>query len=193
MTEDRAIILAELRRKLAPHAPPATPPEGLLSGVPALDAATGGWPHPGVAVIAGAPGTGRMGFVLPVLRSLTADGHNVAIVDAAGWCNPPGLPGVDLERVILVRPGASQALWAAEQLLRCGSVPLVLLLDPPPPGRPGIRLQRAAELSGGTGLVLLSRPDPGLPARLRLEMCGAGTARLTRGGNDSLVTLAANH
>lgn len=188
MTSDRATILAELRAKLAPLAPPSTPPPALPSGVPELDARTGGWPHPGLAVIAGAPGLGRMGFVLPALRALTADGRAVAIVDAMGWCNPAGLPGVALERLILVRPGASQASWAAEQLLRCGEVPLVVVLDPPPPGRLGVRWMRAAEMGGTTGIVLLGRPDPGLPAKLRLEMRGPGTAQVIRATGNRLAS-----
>lgn len=180
MTPERAAILAELRAKLAPLAPPTTPPPALPSGLPALDALCGGWPNPGLAVIAGAPGLGRLGFVLPAMRALTAAGRHVALVDAAAWCNPAGLPGVDLDRLVLVRPGASQAGWAAEQLLRCGEIALVVVLDPPPPGRLGVRWMRAAEMGGTTGIVLLSRPDPGLPAKLRLEMCEAGAARVVR-------------
>src|SRR5690349_23318859 len=116
-----------------------------------------------------------MGFVLPAMGALTNAGRHVAIVDAQGWCNPAGLPGVALDRLVLVRPGASQAGWAAEQLLRSGELPLVLVLDPPPPGRLGVRWMRAAEMGGTSGIVLLGRPDPGLPAKLRLEMVGPGS------------------
>lgn len=181
MTPERAAILAELRAKLAHTAPPVVEGEVLASGVSALDAAAGGWPVPGVSVVLGAPGSGRLGWVLPTLRRLTAGERAVAVVDVQGWLNPPGLLGVELHRLMIVRPGAAQAAWAAEQLARSGAVPFTVLLDPPPLGRAGRRLALAVE-AGRTALVVITdRMDQGLPTALRLEITGPGQALLARG------------
>lgn len=189
MSPDRAEILAELRRRLAPTAPPVLDAEAWPSGVPALDALTGGWPRPGLTAIVGAPGTGRLGFVLPTLAALTARERWVAVIDPNSWLYPPGLPDVNLARMLLIRPPAPLAAWAAEQCARSGAVDLVLLLDPPPLHRAGRRLFHAAEAGRTAILVIQERIDPDLPARLRLEMSGRGVARLTRGHPDARVDL----
>ena len=177
--QDRAAILADLRRQLAEKAPVRPPATPLPSGIPSLDAATGGWPRPGVAAVRGAPGTGRLGLVLPALRALSCADRMVAVVDAMGWLNPPGLPGVRMSRLLLVRPGVGQACWAAEQLASSGAVPLAAVLDAPPFGRASLRLQRAAESGGST--VIVVGEDPGLSSGLTIEMSGARAARVTRG------------
>lgn len=187
MNADRASILAELRQKLAATAPPLTETEHLPSGVPGLDAVTGGFPRPGITAIVGAAGSGRLGWVLPALRRLTEEDARVAIVDTQGWLNPPGLPGVNLDRLILVRPGAAQALWAAEQLARSGALGLTILLDPPPLGRAGRRLRHAVEAGHSALVVVSDRADPDLAAGLRLETASPGTARLARGGGGGRV------
>lgn len=179
---DRAAVLADLRAHLARVAPMrAAPPARLSTGLPTLDAAVQGWPRPGVAEVTGKPGSGRLRVLLPVLQDLTHDGQRVALVDPVGWLNPPGLSGVILDRVLLVRPGATRALWATEQLLRCGGLPLVVLIDPGPLGRAARKLQLAAE-AGDAGLCVLGEaPDPQLPARVRLESLGAGRVRIRKG------------
>lgn len=181
MTPDRAAILAELRSKLASTARPLTESEHIPSGVASLDAAVGGWPVPGVSAVVGKAGAGRLGWVLPALRQLSLDDKPVAVVDVLGWLNPPGLPGVALHRLMIVRPGAAQALWAAEQLARSGAVALTVLLDPPPMGKAGRRLSLACEAGRSALVVVSDRIDPGLPTALRLEVATPGSANLTRG------------
>lgn len=180
MTDDRAAIIAELRARLNQEAPFRSRPVGLEMGHPSLDAALGGWPQPGVAEVTGAVGSGRVGLVLPALVALSQADRPVAVVDVPGWLNPPGLPGVAMGRLVLVRPGAGPAAWATEQLLRCGALPLVVLLDPPRLGRGARRLLRAAEDGGSTLVVLNEKRDAELPASLRLEMVGTGAVRVSR-------------
>lgn len=187
MTPERAAILAELRAKLAHTAPPVVDSETLLSGVASLDGATGGWPVPGVSAVVGAPGSGRVGWVLPTLQRLTAGDRPVAVVDVLGWLNPPGLPGVALHRLMIVRPGAAQAAWAAEQLVRSGAVALTVLLDPPPLGKAGRRLALASEAGRSPLVILTDRLDQGLPTALRLEVRGPGLALLARGAGAGRV------
>jgi len=175
-----------LRAHLARIAPARPPRVGLPSGLPALDQAVGGWASAGLSEVVGRAGSGRLSLVLPALRALTEQGRPVAIVDPVGWLHPPGLDLV-LDRLLLVRPGA-RALWATEQLVRSGALPLVLLLDPPPLGRGGRRLLHAAEAGGCALIVLTEHLDTRLQPSLRLESVRLESARLESAGRAFRVT-----
>ena len=184
---DKAVVLADLRRHIAQIAPMRPLPVGLPTGVSALEAVTGGWPCPGVALIQGPVGTGRISPVLPALARLTTARRTVAIVDSGCILHPPGLPGVCLDNLLLVRPAPTRVLWAAEQLARCDAIPLVVLLDPPSLGRQAVRLQRAAEAGTSTVIVISELAQRRLPAALRLQTGrrGPGHVQLRRGGRGS--------
>ena len=184
---DKAHVLAELRRHIAQVAPMRPLPVGLPTGMSALEAVTGGWPNPGVALIQGPVGTGRLAPVLPALARLTTAGRTVAVVDSGGILHPPGLPGVCLDNLLLVRPGPTRVLWAAEQLARCDAIPLVVVLDPPSLGRQSVRLQRAAEAGTSAVIVVSEIAQRRLPAALHLQTGrrGPGHVQLLRGGRGS--------
>ncbi len=175
----RASALAELRRTLAAQGAlvDPTPRVGEPTGFDALDA-VGGWPAPGLAELVGQPGSGRMGLLLPLLARHTQAGRWIAVIDVLARLHPPGLTGVAWPRLLVVRPGAERAVWAAEQLAGSGSVAAVVLLDPMPVGRAGYRLLRAAEQGGGTVVVVAERREQSLPASLRLEAIGHGPGSL---------------
>ena len=177
----RATTLAELRAHLAAVAPMRTGTPPTSTGWGELDAAIGGWPRPGVVAIYGAVGTGRMGVILPSLQHHTQAGRTVALVDPLGWCHPPGLPGVDLRHLMLIRCGGSQAGWAAIQLAASGAVPLVVLLDPPPLAGDARRLLCATESGDSTAIVLTERPDARLTTPVRIHTLGGGQVRIDRG------------
>ena len=101
--------IAELRAHLAQIAPVRVQSPPTATGHPLLDTHLGGWPHPGVASIHGAVGTGRIGLILPALQAHTQAKRTVAIVDPLGWLHPPGLPGVNLKHLMLVRCGGFQS------------------------------------------------------------------------------------
>lgn len=174
-------IVADLRSHLARMAPVRVLPGRLPMGIEALEARVGGWPRPGISTIAGPIGSGRLGLLLPAMADLTRRGRVVAAVDPAGWLYPPGLPGVVVERLLIVRPGGSQVGWAAEQLARCGDIDLVVIVDPPRLGRSGRRLLHAAETGGTAVVAVVESPDPDVPVALRLEMAREGV-RVVRGG-----------
>ncbi len=179
---DRAATVARLRAHLQQVAPVRAAPvvDRLPTGHAGLDARVGGLPRAGVTVVEGAPGSGRLGVVLPALGALTRAGRAVAVVDVPGWLHPPGLDGVCLDSLLLVRPGEPRALWAAEQLARCEGLALVLVLDPPPFRALGRRLVHAAE-EGRTSVVLLSEaPQADLPAALHLRCLAAGRVEILR-------------
>jgi hypothetical protein len=159
--------------RVSPPCPPRPPaPGGLPPGEPALEALFGAWPRPGISEIFGPLGSGRLALVLPALQALTRLDRPAAVVDPEALLYPPGLPEVQLERLLVARPGPERALWTAEQLLASGVFPLVLLIEPPRVGATGQRL-RAAATRGDAALLVVARfSDERLPAALRLEVSG---------------------
>ena len=116
MNDERAAAVAALRRHIAEVAPHRPARRFLPTGIARLDERIGGFGA--LTVISGAAGTGRWALVLPAVQALTRSDRTVAIVDVRGWFHPPGLPRVDLSRILLIHPGPDRALWAAEQLAR---------------------------------------------------------------------------
>jgi len=128
-----------------------------------------------------------MGLVLPTLVAHTQAERTVAVVDAVGWLHPPGLPGVNWQHLMIVRPGATRAGWAAIQLAGSGAVPLVVVLDPPRLRRDGLRLNRAAEAGDATVIVFTESPDTDVAAAVRLHVRGRGRIQVERGGGGTVV------
>lgn len=173
----RAETLARLRALVGPV---RVEPGRLSCGLEGLDAWLGGWPGAGVVEVVGEAGSGRLAVVLPALAGLTRRGREVLVVDPLQQFHPPGGGGLDLERVVLVRPPLDQAAWVVEQVARSGAVEAVLALDLPALGRQGWRLERAAEAGSTTVFRVHAAPDPELPAALRLRAEGweAGAVRV---------------
>lgn len=152
--------------------------DGEPSGWPALDALLpgGGWPRGALSeILLPGDGVGELRLVLPVLARLTRAGRNVMVV-APPYC--PHAPawaaqGLDLARVGFVRaaPGPD-ALWAAEQCLRAGSVAAVLAWPRAADERVLRRLQVAAATGDALGFVFRDRGHAAAPspAPLRLEL-----------------------
>lgn len=166
---DRAATIARLRAVVGRV---RVEPGRFSCGVPALDAWLGGWPGSGVVEVVGEVGSGRLAVVLPGLAGLTQRGREVVVVDPLQQFHPPGGGGLDLDRVVLVRPPLDQSAWVVEQVARSGAVDAVLVLDLPPLGRQGWRLERAAESGNNTVFRVHSRPDPELPTVLRMRAEG---------------------
>jgi len=88
----------------------------------------------------------------------------VANEPGAGGLHPEGLaPLMDPARLIAAQaPRARDALWAAEEALRSGAAPVVVLETATPPAlTPVRRLQLAAEASGALPLCLILTPEGG--------------------------------
>jgi len=158
--------------------------------IPRLDSEIRGWPCPGVVSIHGGVGTGRMGVVLPSMQTHTQNDKMVAIVDPLGWLHPPGLPDINLQRLMIVRCGGARAGWAAAQLAASGAIPLVVLLDPPPLRADARRLRRATEAGQSTLFVLTEQPDQHLNTPIRLRTLGNGQLKIERGApHQPVITL----
>jgi cell division inhibitor SulA/protein ImuA len=104
----------------------------VATGWPLLDRELpgGGWPMGTLSeVLHDGVGIGEVSFLARALAAASSDERLIA------WIDPPHLPyapalaqaGVPLERCVVVRPlTVEDALWAAEQALRCGACGAVL-------------------------------------------------------------------
>lgn len=144
-------------------------PPGLSTGFATLDAAlpSRGWPAGSVIeVITPAWGIGELRLFLPLMRSLSEQGRQLA------WIAPPYLPyapalahaGISLTKTVIIQPPhPQQGLWSMERLLRtaaCGlTVAWMRQLS-----RPVIRRLQLAAYDGHS-LGVLFRRQPAGPRR----------------------------
>lgn len=137
--------------------------EPVATAHPALDRLLeGGLPKGQLVELIGARSSGRFSTLLSVLAARTGVGEAAALVDLGDGLDPEtaAAMGVDLERLLWVRPQKiKDALAAAEMLLGAG-FPLVAVDLGPPPVRGGrgveaawLRLARAARAHGSVLLV----------------------------------------
>ncbi len=154
-----------------------------LTGLAELDAALGGgWRAGAVHELVGeTEGAAALVVALRAAAFATVRSRWLIYVDSAGDFYPPGAGqrGVALGRLLVVRPtGAADALWAAEQALRCTAVAAVVLPVRRLEAAVSRRLQLAAESGGGLGFIVRpdSRGEPTFAAtRLRVT-AGVGRA-----------------
>ena len=174
---ERSLVLKSLRDRIV--RPQITRPGHLTMEAPGLDSWLGGWPLGAVSEVAGMPGSGRLGLVLPLLRRLALRRERVVLIDPAQAFHPPAHPDV-CGAMLLLRPPPAQAAWAAEQAARAGAVQLVVLLDLALSGRAGMRLGKAAEAGGTAVIAITEQADADLPAILRLSVSGWADPRTLR-------------
>ncbi|NUS39571.1 MAG: translesion DNA synthesis-associated protein ImuA [Lysobacter sp.] len=172
--------------------PPATQPTGFA----ALDAAlpTGGWPEAALTeLLLPADGVGELRLLLPTLARLTRAARDIVLVAPPYVPYPDGWrqAGVDFAHVHLVDAAPRDALWAAEQCLRSGSLAAVLCWPRQADDRALRRLQVAAETGQALGFAMRdvrAAANPS-PAALRLQFDPAGEVAMRlrvlkcRGGN----------
>jgi protein ImuA len=187
--ESQRAIIEDLRDRIRRIERRPARREGFLpSGRPEVDALLpgGGFPRAALADLAGGPASGKTLLALAVIGSAVAEGGLGAFVDGRGELYPPAAQalGVDLDRLLVVRPGPREAghggqegLWAAEALLASGAFAAVAVdvpvrgLSPPRLEAMLRRLAAAAEKGGAAGLWL-GPPDLAcrVPAAVRLEV-----------------------
>ncbi len=163
----RASELVRRRRTELREAPLPTSLDGLdrLLG--------GGLPRGELVELVGRGSCGRFAALLAALRAVTGAGEAAALVDQGAQLDPQGAAelGIDLERLLWLRPqNTGDSLAAAELLLHTGFPLVVLDLGLPPvrgrvPLAAWLRLARAAATHQAVVLV-------GCP--YRLSGCAAG-------------------
>jgi hypothetical protein len=138
-------------------------------------------------------GSGAATLALIAARSLCQADGVLVVVDARGDFYPPAAAawGLDLGRLILVRPGSeADAAWATDQALRCAGVRVVLDWPGRLDNRTFRRWQLAAGTGGGWGLLVRSADCLGEPtwaeARLLVQPVVPAAARLVADGGRQL-------
>ena len=151
----------------APPAPsPLHPPEPLPTSVPALDELlAGGLPRGRLVELIGARSSGRFSTALAAIAAATAAGEAAALVDLGDGLDPQTAAdlGVDLRRLLWLRPTTLKQALAGAEILLGGGFPMVVLDLGNPPVRGGrglataaagwLRLARAAHAHGAALLV----------------------------------------
>src|SRR3954453_24027497 len=106
-------------------------PEFVPTGIPDIDAATGGLPRGALTEIAGPASSGRTSLLHSILASAAARGEVCALVDAEDAFSPhdAAAAGANLARLLWVRcaHNAEHALKAIVLLIQGGGFGLVIL------------------------------------------------------------------
>ena len=173
--------LPALRQLLLERFPPAIRGAGdaLATGIPALDALTGGLPRPGLTeLVCSAPSCGSQLFLGQVLQAMRVRALRAALVDHGDGFDPCSWPDQALDHLVWVRARhAPEAMAAADLLARDANLGLVVLdLRHTAPAElrriPAVhwyRLQRAVEPA--TLACLILTPQACVPGTsLRLEL-----------------------
>ncbi len=143
---------------------PAARRETLPTRVPALDRLLeGGLPRGGFVEISSRRSAGRFSIGLSTLAAATSSGEAAALVDLGGHLDPQSAEaaGVDLARLLWVRPEKLKGAVASAEMLLATGFPLVVVdLGLPPvrgrfvPDAAWLRLARAARTRGASLLLL---------------------------------------
>ncbi len=98
-------------------------PEMVSSGIPALDALTGGLPRGCLTEVCGLASSGRTTVLLAALAAATRRREFCALIDASDALDPHSLAaaGVDCERLLWVRCGENSPQRHPSTSLRAGS------------------------------------------------------------------------
>nr|WP_314076471.1 hypothetical protein [uncultured Roseococcus sp.] len=173
---DRAALLAGLRARIARLDPGLAGVAGraTLPLSPELDGHLpwNGLPLAGLHEVLSAEPGAAIGFSALLLARAQAalPGRSVLWIAPEPDAYPPGLArlGLSAASLILVRaPRPADALWAAEEGLRCPAIGAALLFGAAPDLTAARRLQLAAETGGGIGLLLRTDDEnPGPTAAL---------------------------
>jgi len=160
----------------------------VATGAEQLDAALphGGLPNGAVTeILCDAPGIGATSFALRIAGRAAPEDRPIVLIDGADDFYPPAARrlGLQVDQVVVVRPRQLEdAVWAADQCLRCPAVAAVVArIDRLEAGQ-SRRLQLAAESTGNLGLIL--RPQSGsqrsfAAVRIALTLLAAGPAAIT--------------
>jgi hypothetical protein len=171
--------------------------EPLPTALPALDRLLdGGLPRGQLVEMVGGRSSGRFSAVLTVLAAATGVGEAAGLVDLGDHLDPETAKGVgvDLERLLWLRPeNLKQALAGAEMLLGSGFPLVVVELGfPPLAGGRGVeaawlRLARAARAQGAALLVASPYRVSGTAAAVVLKVSKMRAAWQESGASPHLL------
>ncbi len=175
--------LRESIRKIAPAAVPGArrAPGGLPTGFDDLDRQlrTGGFSRGRITEIVGAPSSGKMALALRAIAEQTRAGSLATLLDPHVYPPAAAALGVDLARLLLVRPpslSAKDAVRAAEILARSRAFSLIAIALPAgarPSAALARRLRAAAQRTSAALLVIADRGGAVEGAAARIEIAHA--------------------
>lgn len=177
----------ELQRRLQEAAGEGAFPTAMPAFDRLLD---GGLPRGQLVELVGSRTSGRFSILLAVLAAGTSVGEAAALVDLGDGLDPEAAlgAGIDLERLLWVRPSTLTHALAATEMLIAGGFPLVALDLGQPPVRGGrgveaawLRLARAARAHDSALLVGTPYRVSGTAAAVVLK-AGRGRAAWQGGG-----------
>ena len=162
--------IIDLRTLLAERFPqePLPPADRLITGLPAFDETLGGGLTKGVIteLSSAPPNAGSASIIAALLQRACRERYFIALIDGRDSFDPQSIGGPALHHLLWVRcHKASEAMQAADLLLRDGNFPLVILdliLNPLaelgriPPSN-WYRLQRLIEPAPTAFLILTPR------------------------------------
>jgi hypothetical protein len=177
-------------------------PDLVPTGIPDIDAATGGLPRGALTEIVGPASSGRTSLLHSIMARAAARDEVCALVDAEDAFSPhdAAISGANLHRLLWVRcaHNAEHALKATDLLIQGGGFGLVILDlgDTPPASARRIsltswfRLRRAVEHTPTVFIALARQPNARTCASLVIECSRAksewsgarGVSRLLRTG-----------
>jgi hypothetical protein len=162
--------IIDLRTLLAERFPqePLPPADRLVTGLPAFDETLGGGLTKGAMteLISTSPNTGSASIIAALLQRACHERYFIALIDGRDSFDPQSISGAALHHLLWVRcRKASEAMQAADLLLRDGNFPFVILdliLNPLAelsriPTSNWYRLQRLVEPAPTAFLVLTPR------------------------------------
>ena len=185
------------RLSVASALPPRAARQPLTTSLESLDRLlAGGLPKGALVELSGRRSSGRFSIGLAALAAATSAGEGAALVDLGDHLDPASAQaaGVDLERLLWVRPArVKEAVAAAETLLAAGFPLVVADLGLSPrggrflPDAAWVRLTRAAEARGSVLLLLTPYRMSGLAAEAVLAASPAQTRWQGNGATPRLL------
>ncbi len=183
--------------ELAPPARSAAPVAGSAANVHApIERLLGGLPKGKLVELVGRRSSGRHSLALAALASATSAGEPAALVDLGDHLDPEaaGRAGIDLARLLWVRPTRLKSALACAEMLLSAGFPLVVAdlgLSPRGarylPDAAWVRLARAAQAQGACLLVVTPWRMTGIAAEAVLGTNVARPAWLGSGKSPRLL------
>ena len=130
----------------------------------------GRFPRGALIELSGKLGTGKTEWLLREFFAAHPE-PRIAWLEKSATIYPPAFPQncVSLERVLFVECG-TEMLWSAQQILRSGLFPWVVLEDPPSDPLSLKRLQLAAEKAEASVFLLKSQPTEPRSWAIQLQL-----------------------
>jgi hypothetical protein len=180
--QERFARAIDIEQRVCEHVP---------TGIPSLDALTGGLPRGGITEIFGPPSSGRTSAMNSILAEATASNEVCALADGHDAFDPKSAAeaGVDLNRLLWIRcRKLDQVLKTTDLLLQGGGFGRVVmdLTDLPlshirsVPLASWFRFQRTIEKTPTVLLVMNSAGIVGSAAALVLQMKPQGRIEVVR-------------